>query len=350
LQIRDLISPGLPLGEASTLSDALGSLERGAPVFFQSQHGLRLLMARHAVGYAPSRRLIDLPSDPAKVVDARADIDDLPQSTSEAVAVEDAGQVIGWLSPQNAVTRSDDPGESSIVPRLLGPLLHDCGNALMMVTAALEGVERDATLDATATAQSSVGYVADLVKRIQSMCAGNADAPAAVQLAELIDELSGLLSLVCGPNVRLTQALQGSLPPVLAYRSGLERVLLNLVTNACDALGRRGRLRISARSEPAQPLLETEVDSGERGSAAPVAAGERRVVLVVEDDGPGIPPALAERVFDLGVSSKPGGARGMGLAGARQALARMGASIEVGDSALGGARFEVRLRVATMAG
>lgn len=48
----------------------------------------------------------------------------------------------------------------------------------------------------------------------------------------------------------------------------------------------------------------------------------------------------AEGVLDLGVSAKPGGARGRGVAGVRQAPTRMGASIEAGDSELGGAHLK----------
>ena len=67
--------------------------------------------------------------------------------------------------------------------------------------------------------------------------------------------------------------------------------------------------------------------------------------LVVEDDGPGIPPEHRDRVFDRfwrGASAAPGGS-GLGLAIAAWIVERHGGRIVAGTSRLGGARLDVTL-------
>ncbi len=72
------------------------------------------------------------------------------------------------------------------------------------------------------------------------------------------------------------------------------------------------------------------------------------VVLSVEDDGPGVPMALREAIFerfrrgDDGTTSRFGGT-GLGLAIAKDLVERHGGRIEVGDGASGGALFRVKL-------
>ena len=62
----------------------------------------------------------------------------------------------------------------------------------------------------------------------------------------------------------------------------------------------------------------------------------------VEDDGPGVDPRVAGRIFGQGFSTKPdttGFGRGYGLDLVRRTVTSRGGTIEVGPSALGGARF-----------
>jgi signal transduction histidine kinase len=107
----------------------------------------------------------------------------------------------------------------------------------------------------------------------------------------------------------------------------LGRVVRNLVENARRHVGAGGTIRVSST----------------------VAAGRLRVD--VDDDGPGIPPAERERVFDRFHRSDAGRARsaggsGLGLAIARGIIEAHGGSIRAEESPLGGARisFELQLR------
>ena len=108
-------------------------------------------------------------------------------------------------------------------------------------------------------------------------------------------------------------------------RTELLTVIGNLLDNAIEACVLGGRITLSVR------------DDEEPGV----------VVVLVDDDGPGVPPGRREAIFAPDVSGKVATAgkarRGIGLTIVQRVSARLGGSVTVGDSPAGGARFTVRL-------
>ncbi|MEE9384313.1 MAG: ATP-binding protein [Nannocystaceae bacterium] len=114
----------------------------------------------------------------------------------------------------------------------------------------------------------------------------------------------------------------------------IQHVLLNLVTNARDALRGSG----GARKNPAVTI------GAERGQAADT------VCLVVEDNGPGISAQFIERMFDPFCTTKSGsGGTGLGLYLAKQIIAEHGSRIVVRSSPGIATRFCVELPAARRA-
>ena len=129
-------------------------------------------------------------------------------------------------------------------------------------------------------------------------------------------------------------------------------------------------LLLLARADAGREGLRETVDLAEvvseaAAEAAPVAAGHELTLdladgggalvegdfvgLTVADAGPGIPPAIRERIFDRfvrGASESAGGGSGLGLAIVRAVAEHHGGSVELGESDAGGARFVVRLPAA----
>lgn len=102
--------------------------------------------------------------------------------------------------------------------------------------------------------------------------------------------------------------------------SDLVTLLGNLIDNAVDASAPSGTVEVTLRRD------------------------DRGTVITVQDDGPGIPEEDRGRVFDSGWSTKGSdGTRGIGLALVRRVARRRGGDVTVSTSALGGARFDVRL-------
>jgi two-component system NtrC family sensor kinase len=138
-----------------------------------------------------------------------------------------------------------------------------------------------------------------------------------------------LLRQVAGSTAPQTEALgiELELAPsepdlsVNGFEIRLEHAVLNLVRNAIQAA--KTRVRLSAEQV------------------------EDRLHIVIEDDGPGVPEALRESIFEPFHSSREDGqGTGLGLAIVRSVANEHDARIEVGRSeALGGSRFELIFKV-----
>ena len=125
-------------------------------------------------------------------------------------------------------------------------------------------------------------------------------------------------------DIDLALGLDDALPRVRGDHERLRQLLLNLLFNAADALGGKGRIEIRA------------------------ANGEGVVQLIVADDGPGIDRDILEQVFDPFVTTKaPGQGTGLGLAVCYTIVEGLGGSIEAANRQQGGAAFEVTLPAAT---
>jgi signal transduction histidine kinase len=110
------------------------------------------------------------------------------------------------------------------------------------------------------------------------------------------------------------------LPPVRCYAGQLNQVFMNLVINACDAMGSRGTLRVRTR-----------------------ATGEG-VRLEFNDDGPGLGPELRDRIFEPFFTTKPvGQGTGLGLSLSHGIIERHGGRMWVESERGQGASFVIEL-------
>ncbi len=122
--------------------------------------------------------------------------------------------------------------------------------------------------------------------------------------------VSGLAELVqpslLGHGIELSLEVAPGLPAVGADRAQLEQALLNLVSNAVDAMPRGGRLSLGARPHPLG------------------------VALVVADTGDGIAPGELVKVFDPLYTTKPRGkGTGLGLPILREVVEAHGGTVEL---------------------
>jgi len=120
--------------------------------------------------------------------------------------------------------------------------------------------------------------------------------------------------------------LAPGLPFVQGDSGHLQQVLMNLVSNARQALEQQegGTIRLRTKK-----------------------IGERRVLLEVADDGPGIPPAILARIFDPFFTTKPAGVgTGLGLAIVLTVVREHGGQVHVLSPPQGGAVFQIELPAA----
>jgi two-component system nitrogen regulation sensor histidine kinase NtrY len=143
------------------------------------------------------------------------------------------------------------------------------------------------------------------------------EGPAApVDLGEL---LTGLARTSVPPTMQVHLTVDPALPTLLGHYDPLQRAFSNIVRNAVEACDARGAIELSARPENGGVRVE------------------------IRDHGPGVPAALADRLFDPYVTAKSGGT-GLGLALAKQAVEMHQGAIAVEETPGGGATFIVRLK------
>lgn len=165
-----------------------------------------------------------------------------------------------------------------------------------------------------------------------------------LELGELVGELRALLLPTLAANANFTTAVSKDCT-LLGSRSALLHVLVNLVTNAFDALG----------GEPGTVALRAQRlrQPGERfrhalGSLAPGGAGAPWVLIEVTDTGVGMDAATQARVFEPFFSTKAKG-HGLGLAACHGIVSAHGGAIHVESRPGQGSTFSVLLPAAEVA-
>lgn len=193
--------------------------------------------------------------------------------------------------------------------QLAGGIAHDFNNLL---TAQLGYAEqlREAVRDrpeAVADLEHLIAVsrrAAALVSQLLSFSRGRTDvAVAPVPVGEAVAGLGDLLGHVVGPSVVLDLDLAPDAGHVEVNRDQLEQVVVNLATNARDALPAGGRLVIGARLVPAREAAGLGLGAADH------------VALSAADDGTGMDAGTIERALDPFFTTKgPGEGTGLGLA------------------------------------
>ena len=140
------------------------------------------------------------------------------------------------------------------------------------------------------------------------------------------DVLHSMRSELNGHGISLQSEFAPEIPPVQANRGQLQQVMFNLAHNAVEAM-------VTAGDRSRVLRLITQRD--DRG----------RIVVAVQDTGPGIDPKRLEEIFDAFVTTKPQGT-GLGLAICRTIVERHGGDLVAFSDGRNGALFQFTLPIA----
>ncbi|MEO5821859.1 MAG: PAS domain S-box protein [Vicinamibacteraceae bacterium] len=192
---------------------------------------------------------------------------------------------------------------------LAGGVAHDFNNILGTIIGNVELARED--LVAEHPAQESLAEVEkasararELVQQILTFGRRQPDERRVIGLREVIEESMRLLRASLPAGVELVTGFARDVPNVLADRSRIHQVVMNLCTNGWQAIpGGVGRITVS--------LSTVRVTEGE--GPAGLRPG-RYACLTVSDTGSGIDPAIVDRIFDPFFTTKaPGEGTGLGL-------------------------------------
>ena len=173
----------------------------------------------------------------------------------------------------------------------------------------------------------------EIVRQLMTYSGGQSPVFELVDLSSLVNEMLQLLRVSISKDVTLETDLGTELPGVRANPAQVRQVVMNLVTNASEAIGeRRGVIRVS--------IGPVRVGADERApSVAPLAAGDY-LKLIVSDTGNGMTPETQARIFDPFFTTKAAG-RGLGLAAVQGIVRSHSGAINVVSSLVHGTRFEI---------
>lgn len=216
------------------------------------------------------------------------------------------------------------------VGRLAGGVAHDFNNILFVIMAEIEMAQMTCELEPElASSLQTVLDAADrgrkLTRQLLALSRQQVLQIRPVDLHITVRQMLKLLSRLIGDHIELKVSLEATRSVVLADRSQLEQVLLNLCVNARDAMPDGGVLHVSTLDCNARP--------------------DRHCVrLIVEDSGSGISPEIRERMFEPFVTTKDrsqGG--GLGLATVHGIVKQHDGTIHVQSTLGKGTRFVIAL-------
>lgn len=218
---------------------------------------------------------------------------------------------------------------------LVGGIAHDFNNILgtllahigfLQVTTARDGSvqQRLGRMEAT------IDRASVLTRRLATLTGSTGSTLGPTDLSRVIRETLDLVRPSFDERLTIEEDLPAVLPQVAASVTDLQHILVNLLVNARDAVGRTGHVAVRAR-----PFTTDEGATG--------------VLILVEDDGPGVPLDLRETIFTPFFTTKDARAgNGLGLAVAVQLVREHHGRLWVEDRPGGGARFCLALHDATV--
>jgi two-component system, cell cycle sensor histidine kinase and response regulator CckA len=189
----------------------------------------------------------------------------------------------------------------SALGRLVAGVAHEMNNPLGIISSRIELMLADAEgqalppqfLDDLRVVHRNVMRVAGVAQALRSFARQSTGERRPVDLNTVVAETLLLVGKsMSTDNVGITTQLDPALPQLLGDANALQQVLLNLLTNAREAISGAGEIRV-----------RTDRDPGRSG----------RIRLIVADTGPGIPPAHLPHLFEPFYTTKPSGT-GLGLA------------------------------------
>ena len=223
---------------------------------------------------------------------------------------------------------------------LAGGIAHDFNNILAAILGFSEMAWRDAPkgsrlqrdLESIATAGER-GRA--LIDRILAFSRSGVGERVAVHVEKVVREALDLLSAKLPPSVTLSAELRAGRAAMLGDPTQVHQVLMNLGTNAVQAMPSGGILRVS--------LDAVRCEAARAATVGKVAAGDY-VVLRVADSGSGIAPEILDRIFDPFFTTKEmGTGTGLGLSLVHGIVAELGGAIDLESTPGKGTAFTVHL-------
>lgn len=225
---------------------------------------------------------------------------------------------------------------------LAGGIAHDFNNILGIIMGFTEMIEGEAEPDSTLARRtghilSACRRARDLVLQILTFSRQSEGGAKPLRVGPLVKETLKLIRATVPNTIDIREVIRPGRDTVLAEPTQIQQIIMNLCTNAAQAMRETGG------------VLEVGLEEMPSGSCPlPNDLLEDACLrLWVRDTGPGIEPAIQERIFDpFFTTKKPGEGTGMGLSVAHGVVRKYHGDIKVKSTPGEGALFDVYLPLA----
>ncbi|MEQ1633514.1 MAG: ATP-binding protein [Planctomycetota bacterium] len=241
------------------------------------------------------------------------------------------------IERQELAARLQRMQRTEALGRMAGAVAHDFNNLLTVLSGAFETVSQGSSSNERATRESAalattvqqaIEQGAGLLRRLMHYGRMRETAPRDLDLALHVRGAADLLRQALGRATRLVIAAEQDAPSVCIDSLQLDQVLLNLALNARDAMPTGGTFTIE--------IASATIDSAGRAGTF--------TTLRVRDDGCGMPPHVASRIFEPYFTTKDEDrGSGIGLTTVRAIVAAAGGTIAVRSAVGSGTEFCIQL-------
>jgi PAS domain S-box-containing protein len=173
--------------------------------------------------------------------------------------------------------------------------------------------------------ESASGKIESVVKRVIDFSRPAELKCSATDINQPIEEAVELsVTTLRKSGIRIEKRLTENLPPCRADAHLIEEVILNMITNAAEAMKNL---------------------AGDKKIAISSAVEDNHILVKVSDSGPGVPVHMRTVIFDPFYTTK-NGSTGIGLSLSHRIITDHGGSLQVGESQWGGAEFVIEIPLA----
>ncbi len=170
--------------------------------------------------------------------------------------------------------------------------------------------------------KSASGKIESVIRRVMDFSKPGEPKFSLIDINHPVTEAINLTAVTLRKSgIKIESHLAADLPRCRADRNLIEEMVLNLINNAAEAM----------------KMVESE-----KNIVITTAAGDGRILMKIEDSGPGVPEDIKDKIFDPFFTTK-NDSTGIGLSLCHRIVSDHGGVLKVSESELGGASFRIEI-------